>query len=80
MSMQEMLVVWNGIPISASECFHLKHGFAVISSVASADVMRREGWCAAAGHIFRLDLWNWPSQDSVQAAAPAVITASERYQ
>jgi hypothetical protein len=58
----------------------LKHNFAVISSFASADVMRREGWYAAAVHIFRLDFRNWPSQDSVQAAAPVVITASERYQ
>jgi hypothetical protein len=75
-----MTLYWNDVLISPLECFHLKHDFAVISSFASADVMRREGWCAAAGHIFRLDFRKWPSQDGVQAVAPAEITASERYQ
>jgi hypothetical protein len=76
----DMTGFWNEMPISPSERFLLKHNFAVISSPASADAMRREGWYAAAAHTFRLDFRIWPSQDSVQAAAPAVITASERYQ
>ncbi len=73
----------NSIPVLWAKSFLLKHDFAVLSSMTLVVMMRRAGW-RGRWRYFRLDFWQGPSQDTpssggVQAAAPAVDTASERF-
>jgi len=66
----------NSIPFTGAKCFRLKHDFAVLSFLLPVEMLRRASW-RGRGWDFRLDFWQWPSQDTlvrrgVQAGAPAV--------